>query len=196
MQAQTEPGITSLAELLVAGSACFIALAALVLAIWEGRQQRRHNRLSVAPKLRLNCVVDGNSRFFGFILSNCGFGPAIVKRFDVTVDGAAVPTPRLHTLASVLAIEDLLTWAFPSHDDVMKPGEDVPLFGTYAKGEAELERMKAALRRIGVLINYESLYGEAHTVSLVGSELRSLSRISLPNARADDSHNTAPPADG
>jgi hypothetical protein len=192
---QDEQGLTAIADLSIAGAVCLIALAALVLAVWEANQQRRHNRLSVAPKLRINCVTDSNSRLFGLVLSNCGFGPALVKSFEVTIDGSPLPTPRLHTLASVLSIEDLLSWAFPNEDDVVKPGEDLPLFGTYAKRGVDLGRMKVALKRIGIRVRYESLYGESHTVSIAGSELRSLSSVPLPDSKADGAHNTAAPAD-
>jgi hypothetical protein len=136
--------------------------------------------------------------FLGFVLSNCGFGPAVVKSFMVTVDGVELAESSLQRLSSVLSVEDILSWAFPGHDDVMKPGEDIDLFGAYTKewSTANTVRIKAALKRIGVRVGYESLYGEPHSVAVVGSKLRSLGGVSLLDPKVDSSHNPMPSADG
>ena len=65
--------------------ALFIALVALVVAIWQGVVMRRHNRLSVKPHLYFSIhSVSGEPA--GLRVTNGGLGPAIIKSFSLGVD--------------------------------------------------------------------------------------------------------------
>jgi len=67
-----------------------IALAALVLAVWEGVMERRHNRLSVAPRLTIRLHAGDSLGMLGCTVSNEGLGPAIVTNCLIKVDGKAM----------------------------------------------------------------------------------------------------------
>ena len=65
--------------------AVFLAIFAVVISIWQGYEQRRHNRLSVKPILTFDGITSNNRRMIR--LSNDGLGPAIIKRFRIIEDG-------------------------------------------------------------------------------------------------------------
>ena len=67
----------------------FIAFIALLLALWEGYQNRRHNILSMKPNLYFegHSVIDAP---IGLFLVNGGVGPAIILSSRLCVDGVEV----------------------------------------------------------------------------------------------------------
>lgn len=60
-----------------------IAVCALGVTIWQGKQNDKHNKLSVRPFLSAKLYWDakGDTGFFTYELMNCGIGPAIIKDF-------------------------------------------------------------------------------------------------------------------
>lgn len=72
-----------------------VALAAIVLSVWEGRENRLHNRLSVLPRLeRVQSVVreglEDSTYTMTYGLENSGLGPAVLQKVLVYVDGDKV----------------------------------------------------------------------------------------------------------
>src|SRR3989338_10147196 len=65
--------------------AIIIALIGIVLAFVEGLENREHNRLLVRPKIILSAFY--NQDKVALTLSSVGLGPAILKWFEVKVDG-------------------------------------------------------------------------------------------------------------
>lgn len=76
------------AEISIALASAVIAACALGVTIWQGRQNYKHNKLSVRPFLSTMeyHTEDGNIGQITFALINCGIGPAIIKNF-VLLDG-------------------------------------------------------------------------------------------------------------
>ena len=60
----------------------FIALSALFLAVYEGRQTRKHNRVSVKPKLHVSRNFNEEKGILTFRLINGGIGPADVTKIQ------------------------------------------------------------------------------------------------------------------
>ena len=86
------------AEMLVAVSAVFIGVCALVVSLYEASIMRSEQRSSVLPIIEL-----GRSYYAGsdapesslrleLHAENVGIGPAVVRDFKVTVDGESYPT--------------------------------------------------------------------------------------------------------
>ena len=78
------------AQLITAICAVVIALAALFVAVWQARATRIHNCLSVKPNLDINQVVRQSDSTVQLDLGNNGIGPAIIKEFEVHIDGRKV----------------------------------------------------------------------------------------------------------
>jgi len=77
------------AEMLVALSAIFISLCALIATIYEANLERQNQQLSVWPRLQLTVAT---GRDVGYVLKvgNKGIGPAIIKFVNLTVDNETV----------------------------------------------------------------------------------------------------------
>jgi len=72
----------------IAFSAMLIALCAVIISIYEGYSNRKHARLSVRPLVTISGAVNENGS--GWKLGNAGLGPALVRWFEVSVDGRPV----------------------------------------------------------------------------------------------------------
>lgn len=71
--------------------ALIIAFAAIALTIWEGAENRRHNRLTVQPRLgaEINSGRDTAGEYVRMAIESTGLGPAVIKAFRVYFDGVA-----------------------------------------------------------------------------------------------------------
>lgn len=71
--------------------ALVIALAAIGLTAWEGIENRRHNRLSVRPRLDADIESgrDGSEHFVRMAIEGTGLGPAVISTFRIYFDGVA-----------------------------------------------------------------------------------------------------------
>ena len=72
----------------------FIALVAIGLATWEGVENRRHNRLSVQPRIgaEVNSGRDDSGEFIRMSIESTGLGPAVINTFRVYFDGVPQDT--------------------------------------------------------------------------------------------------------
>ena len=66
-----------------------IAVAAIGLAIWEGAENRRHNRLSVLPRLgaEINSGRESGTEYVRMSVESTGLGPAVITAFRIYLDG-------------------------------------------------------------------------------------------------------------
>jgi hypothetical protein len=87
----------------ISASATIIAIVALATAVYQARLSRDQAKASVWPYL-----IQGNSGNNGYarIIQNVGLGPAIIRGFEVRVDGA--PTSNWHDAAEKLGVK--LAW--------------------------------------------------------------------------------------
>ena len=72
-----------------------VALAAIGLSIWEGYENRLHNRLSLLPQLQnaestVREGVNDDAYTMNFALANTGLGPAVIENIVVFRDGEQV----------------------------------------------------------------------------------------------------------
>jgi hypothetical protein len=74
-----------------------IAFSAIGLAIWEGAENRRHNRLSVQPRLgaEINSGRDNAGEFVRMSVESTGLGPAVIKTFRIYFDGVPQDSIRV-----------------------------------------------------------------------------------------------------
>jgi hypothetical protein len=66
-----------------------IAVAAISLAVWEGVESRRHNRLTVKPRVaaEINAGRDNRAEYVNMSIESTGLGPAVINTFRVYLDG-------------------------------------------------------------------------------------------------------------
>ena len=78
----------SRAQLITSSSSVVIALCALLLSFYSAFQTRRTARLSVRPYIVMSFYF--NKEGAGWTLANGGQGPAIIRSFEVSLDGQRV----------------------------------------------------------------------------------------------------------
>lgn len=157
------------ANAIIGIAATVIALASLLLSVWVGYQTRLHDHLSVMPRLTLiNNFVDSEPEF-GILLSNKGIGPAIVRELKISVDGKPVATDQYGGWGNArtqLGIREPWNHCSGFSGLVISAGETIPLLAIKAKDQTNERKLLLhnAIARIGIMIVYESIYGEQHTV--------------------------------
>jgi hypothetical protein len=75
-----------------------VALSAIALSVWQGMEMRRHNRLSVIPKLEVGGIwgpgtssLDGGPAYVDSVtIENAGLGPAVLHRVQARVEDSVV----------------------------------------------------------------------------------------------------------
>lgn len=154
-----------------------IAGCALLLTVYEGRLTRKHNRLTVVPRLVAKTDFHTMAAPVAFqmtaTLVNAGIGPAIIKSFSV-LNG-----DKQHSVESfddsrkvveqIIGQPALSDWYFfvPLKGHAVKAGEEIVLAKFISVLQetrfSSREELYSALQKVGVLITYESIYGEIFT---------------------------------
>jgi len=96
-------------------AATFIAFLALILTIWEGLENRRNNRLSAQPILSILEKWDEPGCLYKLVLSNDGFGPAIIESIVYHFASTAFREEEIQTLMDTLIVnKDLVkgSWGY------------------------------------------------------------------------------------
>lgn len=175
------PGEATLSWVDVA--AVLIALAAWFVAVYEARQTRRHNRLSVRPWLtftRSVAPMDAAHPIPGIYLLNNGIGPATITRLTLTVgerqlEGDAYEQWQQAVDASGLRQFDVTCNAIEVPSG-LGAGEQRGLLQVPAPDAQEHHvAWQRGLCSIGCFVEYESFYGEHFTTELQPISVEQLS---------------------
>ena len=146
-----------------------IALAAIGLAIWEGSENRRHNRLSVQPRLGASVVSgeDAAGEFVRMAVESTGLGPAVVNTFRIYVDGIAQDstitaggTPWVHVTEMFSADDTEINARGYGRGNYFPAGREYILFEVKRHREAAAggEPLTETVGRVAVQICYCSIY--------------------------------------
>lgn len=148
--------IEKLTGRIVSGSATVIAIIALATAVYQARLSRDQAKASVWPYLvQSNSSTNGYSR----IVQNVGLGPAIVRGFEVLVDGK--PTRNWAEVAAKLGIHP--TWR-GTRTTTLHAGLVVPTGGTIellnVPDTADERMIRGAMDHLQTWVCFCSLYGD------------------------------------
>ncbi|HFD31441.1 MAG TPA: hypothetical protein ENJ28_01830 [Gammaproteobacteria bacterium] len=153
-------------------SSVVIAVCALALTIWQGKQIQKHNRLSVKPHLATWSHSDEDEGVYLVELINNGLGPAVITKFTLSLDGRPIEGQGTEPIEKLL--KDLFQeFSYKSKQAYIAKG--------YAMAEKEkcvlLEMKfdeKSCITKTGIedkfaraalTIEYESFYGEKFVLS-------------------------------
>jgi len=161
-------------SIITAIAAVVVGLAALTVSVWTTLLARRHYRLSVTPHVRVDFSY-APGQPFTVTLSNRGIGPAVIKGMRAWIDGQPVSSPQTAGLVEALRTAGLggEFYAFNFWEgDALSPGEEKILIQATIDedGVKTTEELRVALARVGMTIQYETMYGDRHVFakSLVG----------------------------
>ena len=162
-----KPPAGSFLHRLQAALALVIALAAIGLAFWEGIENRRHNRLTVKPRLAAEIETGRNSaeRFAVMAIEGTGLGPAVIETFRIYFDG--VPLGGDGSSGSLWQkVLDAVDSATQVNAHSLGEGYYFPAGRRYVvfearrlRSEGEAGGLADVLDRLAVQICYCSVYG-------------------------------------
>ncbi|MFH7524075.1 hypothetical protein AB2J22_01915 [Aeromonas sp. A5] len=151
-----------------------IALVTSIMTVIFSWQQnnitKEHNRLSVKPILQLTPMVGGSDKRYGLYLSNVGFGPAIIKGFEVHTKNYSASGFESDQWDSVLGAANLKADCFatgwPKKNSTVKVDEETPLL-SITNSDMRDRCIPEMIGLVGgdevnVMITYESIYGDTY----------------------------------
>ncbi len=157
------------ADRILSVSAIVIAVVSIVVSVWEGLETRKHNRLSVQPRLEIS--FNTNRDGFGYSLRNAGLGPAIITDKRIYVDGSEISESGFsgyEKLLKLLGLDDRL-----NNQGAVGPGvaiesgnEKIILFFTYHDDDDRESLFQTIFQRMAFQIDYTSVYGEPYTARI------------------------------
>jgi hypothetical protein len=173
-----EDPTASTVELLTLVATAVIALAALGLAIYEGRELRQHNRLSVRPLFTESIRISPAHERMCLLLENHGLGPAIIKEWKLIVDGKSckeLGILRWEQLTAHLDLQELGESISYGHFDpgsILAAGVSEELVGVKSAGysKEKAERFRRTLARLTIVAVYESMYKESFRFEFEGKK--------------------------
>jgi hypothetical protein len=149
-----------------------ISVCAISLTIYQAAANRRHQRLSVQPRLELNVAVSRDGGFV-YTLVNHGFGPGILREVGFTLDGAPIGPDGPATCARLDAAlgrgaPDWETSCFDKEGDFIIPaGDEVTVYGSrWSKEAAPADPPTAPVEylRVRMTGTYCSFYEDCFTL--------------------------------
>ncbi|MBO2638287.1 hypothetical protein I6M42_16800 [Shewanella algae] len=160
---------------IIALVAVFISVLALAATFWQAHSSRRHNILSVRPRLSSSNNVKQKSDKIEYSISNKGLGPAIITYFGISIDGKHQNLSSIQhgddikAIFSKLGINlDQWQWAMSVHDSesTISSGETALILGFYncLENEESYEALRNTLPRLRFHIKYMCMYGNTYEV--------------------------------
>ncbi len=162
LDAQTIMAITAITAIV----SIFIAVVALSFSIWQGMQNRKHNRLSMYPYLVIEGIRDRNNNeaIVGFTIKNEGIGLAFIKEFVLYYNGKEISRNNGDNYRKFLFGDIVKSEGYKptktSHlgfDTLMKVGEERTLWLAEYNPE---ETDGSIISRLDFYIKYHSIYGK------------------------------------
>ena len=159
------------ADTIVSFSAIVIASASIFVAIWQGIENRKHNRLSVRPKLQIMFSVDKEK--FGYKIVNNGLGPATITGKRIFIDDKEISYEGFsgyEELINKLNFNDRhLSHSAINPGITITAGETRNIILVNIEEEDNLDTLLPAIyQRIRIEITYESMYNESFITKLPG----------------------------
>jgi len=159
-----------------------VGVLAFVVSIWQGvdtrnfnRWQRtqtvKHDRAAVQPLLTF--ADEQGNMDTGLYLRSVGVGPALIKTFEIYIDGKPVPNDgeaKIYAMEQAFNLNDPNGPPYLDHyfisGDAIGTNETTAILRLNAKEddknkEAEIARMTEILKHVDVKITYESIYHDS-----------------------------------
>ncbi len=142
-------------------TSAIIALAALGAVIWQGYMTRKHNMLSVAPRLGVEAHL-GKGAPGKYLLINMGLGPAIINSFEIELDDKIIDLGDQELVQSFLdsVSVEITKFTLPKRGSTVLPGESECLIEfVHSNDNDQFIKECNLLKRLQFNVNYECMYG-------------------------------------
>lgn len=145
----------------IALASAFVALCALGVTLWQGRQNHKHNKLSVRPLLATmeQHHTKENIGYVAFELINCGVGPAIIKNFALLFGDEEVSRNNRTTYDDFLKSKlegfmDVYTGQYVPGGAMQVGEKHVLLAFKYDTEKHDID----VIHQLNLLVDYQSIY--------------------------------------
>ena len=157
-------------DTIVSLSAIVIAVVSIIIAIWQGIETRKHNRLSVQPKLDISYSLDYKDSLAQLSITNNGLGPAIIEDATATIDSTLF---RISEINEYLDFQEQIGLkGIPTTYEILKKGASIiskeikPVLIVEMKHLEKLNLNPVSLfNDVKVNVIYRSLYEEEFVVT-------------------------------
>ena len=153
-------------EKIMSISAIIIAVASIVVTIWEGQEIRHHNRLSVRPKFEIFFSPNSEKNSMSWIIANNGIGPGFYKYSKIFVDNVEHKLNYASTIgeiSKVLQGDDVYISDISSFNPglTIKSGDTKRILSLDLKDNGKPTKEFWKIHdRLKFEIGYESMYNE------------------------------------
>jgi len=154
-------------ELIISILAILIAIGALIITIWQAREQRKYNRLSMRPILDIESNYSDSLDKIGLFLINRGTGPAIVTNTKFYIDNKQIQDKPNDIWKKILNSLDLInigdyTVRYMFCGDSYSSNQKSWLLNIDAQNltKDKITFFKEKIKRLKIEIDYESIYKE------------------------------------
>jgi len=150
-------------------SAEIIAVCALIFTVYQAYLSRKHNRMSVTPKLTV--IAERNSEngigTLHIKLFNNGLGPAIINKFDFEADNKAKEFKDsdemlkfMEDWVGPIGIKNTVMSLLPEHIIAVNESSTLLLLEFFTEDGKGWEHIEAIVNRLSLRVKYNSMYGE------------------------------------
>lgn len=149
------------AETWIAIASAITAVCALGVTVWQGRQNYKHNKLSVRPMLATMEAHDekDNIGYASFTIENCGVGPAIIKKFILLNGDEEVSLNNRKTYDDFL--RDITKDCFNIYTGSLVPGYSMPMNSKHPLLSFNYDTQKQDIsfaHSLNLIVEYQSIY--------------------------------------
>jgi hypothetical protein len=145
-----------------------IAGSAVAIAIWNGYISRQNARYSVEPALSIWAdYPEGDNHTCEVVLSNKGFGPAVIESFAVFSDGNIVGGPMFQKVANAIRgtfggyLNQIERVSSLERGHAMGSGDEIVIARfTVSPGltRCGVDGMAQFMRRLSLVVRYRDIY--------------------------------------
>ncbi len=172
-------GVLGMLARAVAGS---LAVAAILLTVWEGLENRHHNRLSVQPRIDGSSAVSNAEGLWtqSFRFASAGLGPGVVTEFRVYWHAREIWNGRSagsssgpwQPILDELSDRFDLTATALAVGSVLRVGQDYDVVVARQRAAGSITDLLDATGTLGVLLCYCSLYDDQCRATSIGPSPR------------------------
>lgn len=153
-------------------SAIFIAFISIFISIGDGVETRKHNRLSVRPKLDMSYNLNQDN--FGYVLTNNGLGPAIITDKKIFIDGHEINYAGFtgfDEFLDKLGLKGrLLSRGSLGAGTTIKSGSSEAIIVLKLFATDSTETLKKVYQRVSIELSYASMYEESFKCKIPSNE--------------------------
>lgn len=138
-----------------------VSFGALIVAIWQARMSRIHNKLSIKPNLAIHASQEGSN--FSAVLKNTGFGPARLINSTLYLDDipqTGEGTKLIESAFKSISNCRLISTEFFHPPYVVPAGGTIELFNVEFNNEKIEDFRDYIMTRLRLDISYTCLYGD------------------------------------